>query len=139
MGSSGASITSRCTCASAAATGVRSSCAELAVKLRSASSALRSRVSRRLTARALGRNSDGSPASEIGDRLVPLRASIPARNRCTGAMAVRTASHTPIRLNGTISSSGSASRSSSSRSVWRRWASGSATEMVIVPCKAASE
>ena len=74
---SGTSAISRCVCASAAATGVRNSCALLAVKLRSASSARCSRADQPID-RARDRREfrRQAPSTLTGDRSPRPRASI---------------------------------------------------------------
>ncbi|MNG11102.1 hypothetical protein D3C84_946130 [compost metagenome] len=78
-GPSGASWCNRWICARVEANGVRSSWALLAVKLRSASRALRKRSSRWLTASANGSISAGRRTTLIGDRSPTPRASIARR------------------------------------------------------------
>ncbi len=133
------SAMSRCVCASAAATGVRSSCAELAVKLRSASRARLNLRRRWFTASAIGPISEGRPAAGMGVRSPLPRASIPVRRFLIGAMETRTTAQTRRRLAGTSRASGQASPRRASFATSRRCASGSATAIVIVPCNAASK
>ncbi len=128
----------RCACAMAPARGVRSSCAALAAKLRSASNAAFSRSRSEFRVAAMGAISVGRSSAGTDDRSRALRASSPSRKRCRGARLALSARMTARSATGITMRSGSPRPIWISRATVARWSSGSATVIRTVPCRASS-